>query len=82
LCFVGLQFIFFCDIIQSERGKENPKNRKGKKKMTANEIKEKIARVEYAIFLEQMADFMNWSKYYELQQKKEALQAELKKMGE
>ena len=50
--------------------------------MTANEIKEKIARVEYAIFLEQMADFMNWSKYYELQQKKEALQAELKKMGE
>ena len=48
--------------------------------MNANEIKEQIKKVENAIFYEQMADFMNWNKYYELKAKKEKLYQELKEI--
>ena len=32
--------------------------------MSANEIKEKIERLENWMYWEQFADFMNWSEYY------------------
>ena len=34
--------------------------------MTREELEKEIERVENAIFMEQMADFMNWGNYYRL----------------
>ena len=48
--------------------------------MTTNEIRAEIEKVERAIFYEEMADFMNWTKYYELKAKKEKLAKQLKEM--
>lgn len=43
--------------------------------MAREEIIKELERVERAIFMEQMADFMNWGNYHKLK----AEQAELKK---
>lgn len=43
--------------------------------MAREEILKELERVESAIFMEQMADFMNWGNYYRLRAK----QVELKK---
>lgn len=45
-----------------------------------NEIKQDIERVEKAIFLESMADFMNWSKYHELKAELRKLKKELEEI--
>ena len=47
--------------------------------MTINEIKAEIEKVEGYIFMEQMADFMNWGNYYKLRARKAELQEMLKK---
>ena len=44
---------------------------------TAEEIKKEIDRVETALFMEEMADFMNWSNYYKLKNRLRDLQAQL-----
>ena len=48
--------------------------------MNANEIKAEIEKVERAIFYEQMADFMNWSAYYRLRDRKAELERQLKEI--
>lgn len=48
--------------------------------MTANEIRAEIEKVERALFYEQMADFMDWTAYYELTAKKARLERELKEI--
>lgn len=48
--------------------------------MTINEIKERIEKLDKQIFLEQMADFMNWNLYYELRDEKWKLENQLKEM--
>ena len=45
--------------------------------MTKEEILKEIDRIEAAIFMEQMADFMNWTNYYKLKQELAALKAQL-----
>ena len=45
--------------------------------MTREELEKEIERVENAIFIETMADFMNWSNYYKLKQELAALKAQL-----
>lgn len=45
--------------------------------MTREELEKEIERVEDAIFMEQMADFMNWENYYRLKKKLTALKAQL-----
>ena len=44
--------------------------------MTNKEIEERISKIETALWYEEMADYMNWKRYYEL---KDEL-AKLKKM--
>lgn len=46
--------------------------------MTTKEIKAEIAKLDKAIFIEQMADFMDWSNYYRLTAQKEELEKILK----
>ena len=48
--------------------------------MNANEIKKEIEKIKYQIFLEQMADFLNWKLYYKLVAEKEALEKKLKEI--
>ena len=48
--------------------------------MTINEIRAEIEKVERSIFYEEMADFMNWTKYYELTAKRDELKKQLKAM--
>ena len=63
-----------CAIIQSEREK------KGDKKMTTTEIKEKIERLERWMYWEEYADFINWTAYHQAEAEINQLKAELKKM--
>ena len=56
-------------------------DRKGKeiiKMKTIEELKNEIERVEHYIFLETMADFMNWDYYYKLKRELNDLKKELK----
>ena len=46
--------------------------------MTTEEIKKEIERLEYCLFLEEMADFMDWNAYYRIKGKIKALKDELK----
>ena len=46
--------------------------------MTTKEIKTEIAKLDKAIFIETMADFMDWSNYYRLIARKEELEKILK----
>lgn len=46
----------------------------------ANEIRQDIERVEKAIFIESMADFMNWNKYHELKAELRKLKKELEEI--
>ena len=48
--------------------------------MNANEIKERIEKIERAIFYEEMADFMDWKAYYSLQNEKAELLRKLKEI--
>lgn len=45
---------------------------------TIEELKNEIERVEHYIFLETMADFMNWDYYYKLKRELNDLKKELK----
>lgn len=45
--------------------------------MTREEILKEIDRIEAAIFMEQMADFMNWTNYYKLKQELAKLKEQL-----
>lgn len=45
--------------------------------MTREEILKEIDRIETAIFMEQMADFMNWTNYYKLKQELAKLKGQL-----
>lgn len=45
--------------------------------MTKEEIKIRIDKLETAIFMEQMADFMNWGSYYKMKNELAELKAEL-----
>lgn len=45
--------------------------------MTKEELLKEIDRVETAIFMEQMADFMNWGNYYQLKKELATLKAQL-----
>ena len=65
-------------IIQSEREKKT--KQKGELKMNANEIKERIEKIERAIFYEEMADFMDWNAYYSLKNEKAELLRKLKEI--
>ena len=47
--------------------------------MTTEEIKKEIERLEYCLFIEEMADFMDWGTYYRIKDKINALKKELKK---
>ena len=46
----------------------------------ANEIRQDIERDAKAIFLERMADFMNWNKYHELNAELRKLKKELEEI--
>jgi len=48
--------------------------------MNANEIKERIEKIERAIFYEEMADFMDWNAYYSLKREKAELLRKLKEI--
>ena len=48
--------------------------------MNANEIKAELEKVEGYIFMEQMADFMNWGNYYKLRARERELKEMLKKV--
>ncbi len=48
--------------------------------MNANEIKERIEKIERAIFFEEMADFMDWNAYYNLKNEKADLFRKLKEI--
>lgn len=50
--------------------------------MTIEEIKDRLEKVENAIFYESMADFMDWNKYYKLKNEESELREMIKKMGE
>lgn len=50
--------------------------------MTIKEIKDRLEKVENAIFMEQMADFMDWGNYYKLRDEERELKLKLKEMGE
>lgn len=63
-----------------ERIQKKHQKEKGDKKMTINEIKERIEKLENQIFYEQMADFMNWNLYYKLTAEKRELENQLKEM--
>ena len=45
--------------------------------MSKEEILKEIDRVETAIFMETMADFMNWANYYKLKRELAELKAQL-----
>ena len=45
--------------------------------MSANEIQARIEKLENAIFMEQMADFMNWGNYYKMKNELAELKAKL-----
>ena len=45
--------------------------------MTLTEMKERLAQVENAIFMEQMADFMNWREYYALRNEQYELERKI-----
>ena len=47
--------------------------------MAREEIMKELDRIEKAIFMEQMADFMNWGNYHKLTARKAELQAMLTK---
>ena len=46
--------------------------------MTIEEIKKEIERQQYYLYLEEMADFIDWGAYYRIRDKIWNLQAELK----
>lgn len=50
--------------------------------MTIEEIKDRLEKVENAIFYETMADFMDWNSYYKLKNEERELKLKLKEMGE
>ena len=50
--------------------------------MTTNELKNEIERLKKLRFYEEMADFMDWKKYYEYTARIKELEDELKKRGE
>lgn len=62
------------------RKRKKTKTKKGDKKMNANEIKERIEKIERAIFYEEMADFMDWGAYYSLKNEKAELLRKLKEI--
>ena len=45
--------------------------------MTKDELLKEIDRIETAIFMESMADFMDWTRYYDLKRQLAALKAQL-----
>lgn len=45
--------------------------------MTKDEILKEIDRIETAIFMETMADFMDWPRYYKLNRELAELKAQL-----
>lgn len=47
--------------------------------MNTNELKARLEQVENAIFCETMRNFMNWSRYYELQNERDELLKQLNK---
>ena len=47
----------------------------------AVELKAEIEKIEYAMFIEQMADFMDWGAYYKLKAKKAECEKELAKLA-
>lgn len=61
--------------------KGTKRERKEKKKMTREEKMARIEELEYKMFIEQMADFMNWTIYNRLQEERDRLKAELKAEG-
>ena len=50
--------------------------------MTIEEMKNRLEKVENAIFMETMADFMDWKDYNKLIAEKNSLKKQLKEMGE
>lgn len=46
--------------------------------MRKEDIKQRIAEIDKALFYEQMADFMNWNRYHKLMDEKQRLQKMLK----
>ena len=48
--------------------------------MTIEEIKARIEQLEKAIFMEQMADFMNWNNYHKWTVELNQLKRQLKEM--
>ena len=47
--------------------------------MAREEILTELEKIERAIFMEQMADFMNWGNYYKLRARERELKAMLAK---
>jgi glutamyl-tRNA reductase len=62
-----------CGIIIPEREKEITK-------MNANEIKERIEKLERWCWFEQMADFMNWTEYHKAQAEIKELKKKLEEI--
>ena len=50
--------------------------------MTTEELKARLAEVKHLLFIEEMADFMNWSLYYKYTDEIRKLQRELDTRGE
>lgn len=46
--------------------------------MRKEDIEKRITEIDKALFYEQMADFMNWSRYHKLTAEKQKLQKMLK----
>jgi hypothetical protein len=45
------------------------------------ELEKKIEEIKYKIFIEQMADFMDWGAYYRLERKLREAERELAALG-
>ena len=56
------------------------RKRKEIKKMNANEIREKIEKVEFRIFCEECADFLDWGAWHKLKAELADLKRQLKEM--
>lgn len=54
---------------------------RGEKKMTREEKMARIEELEYKMFIEQMADFMDWTTYRRLQAERDRLKEGLKAEG-
>ncbi len=57
---------------------DNKEKEKEITKMTINELKAQLEKVQNRLFMEQMADFMNWTLYHQLRREERELLDQIK----